>query len=439
MTYAQSVEFCAGLQSLPFSTTLVTIHTADEQSFLTHYLTGVFADGTNVWIGARQRRRSRPGFQWTDGTDMEYSRWLSGQPTDAPGYDCVTMKSRYLANGRVKTDGEWANVLCGLAHVVLCQRLQYWTYQQSQPILMATRRRTNWLSDELDALDVYSIMMNSTTFKRTHDVLPAVPLVVKSPYLSTWLFGRELFGHWAQFYTGAHTSMTGFVRVDSQAYKFMGAHYIAHEKILRAVQSGLRVTPTQSIFTFTAGPIELVVNFFTPIDPTDLKRLSLPASYISMSARSVDHKTHEVQVYLGMTGEWVTSDLNQVVEWDVREVNGKSNLVNGDFKLKNEKKFNENKELPEWGTIKFFTDSTATYEANFVDTMRSKFIKTGRLDNNVDRNYRKVSDNWPGIGFARTLTAGATHTAANTVYYGVAHVRRPAIEYTDSHLNQLWE
>ncbi|CAG2106284.1 unnamed protein product, partial [Medioppia subpectinata] len=29
--------------------------------------------------------------------------------------------------------------------------------------------------------------------------------------------------------------------------------------------------------------------------------------------------------------------------------------------------------------------------------------------------------------------------AANTVYYGVAHVRRPAIEYTDSHLNQLWE
>ncbi|CAG2102973.1 unnamed protein product, partial [Medioppia subpectinata] len=454
MTYAQSVEFCAGLQALPFSTTLATIHTADEQSFLTHYLAGVFADGTNVWIGARRRRRSRTDFQWTDGTDMEYNRWLSGQPADTPGYDCVTMKSRYLAPGRVETDGQWANVLCGSAQVALCQRLQYWTYQQSQPILMATRRRTNWLSDELDALrrllnatqhdrdalkddlvdtknelrdlrlDVYSLMVNSITFKKIHDILPAVPLVVKSPYLSTWLVGRELSGDWARFYTGAHTSMTGFVRVDSQAYRFMGAHYIAHQNILLAIQSGLRVTPTQSVFTFTAGPIELVVNFFTPIDPTDLKRLSLPASYISMSARSVDHKTHEVQVYLGMTGEWVTSDLNQVIEWDVREVKGKSNLIN---------------ELPEWGTIKFFTESTATYEANFVDTMRSKFVKTGKLDNTVNRNYRKVSDNWPGIGFARTLTAGTTHTAANTVYYGVAHVRRPAIEYTDSHLNQLWE
>ncbi|CAG2120893.1 unnamed protein product, partial [Medioppia subpectinata] len=193
MTYAQSVEFCAGLQALPFSTTLATIHTADEQSFLVHYLTGVFADGTNVWIGARRRRRRSPtGFQWTDGTDMEYSRWLA-------------------------------------------------------------------------------------------DVLPAVPLVVKSPYLSIWLTGRQLRGDWTKFWTGATISMAGAVRVDSHTYAFMD---VFTETLHSAVQSGLRVTPTQSVFTFTAGPIELVVNFFTPIDPTDLKRLSLPASYISMSARS---------------------------------------------------------------------------------------------------------------------------------------------------------
>ncbi|CAG2122569.1 unnamed protein product, partial [Medioppia subpectinata] len=158
-----------------------------------------------------------------------------------------------------------------------------------------------------------------------------------------------------------------------------------------------------------------------------------------MSARSIDHKTHEVQVYLDMSGEWVSNDVNQVVEWDVMEVKGKTNLINGNFRLKEQKQFQEDKDLAQWGTIKFFTDSTATYEANGCETLRSKFVKTGRLDNTVDRNYRKVSDNWPGIGFARTLTAGATHTAANTVYYGVAHVRRPAIEYTDSHLNQLWE
>ncbi|CAG2119196.1 unnamed protein product, partial [Medioppia subpectinata] len=264
MTYTQSVEFCAGLQALPFSTTLTTIHTADEQSFLTHYLAKVFADGTNVWIGARQRRRSSTGFQWTDGTDMEYSRWLSGEPTNDPGYDCVTMKSMYSTVGAIETHGEWANVLCGSAHVVLCQRLQYWTYQQSQPILMATRRRTNWLTDELNTLQR---ALNATQHDRdvlkndlvdTQHVLPAVPLVVKSPYLSTWLFGSQLSGDWPRFYTGAVTGMAGMVRVDGQTFVFMGGL-----EGIRAVQTGLRVTPTQSVFTFTAGPIELVVNFFT--------------------------------------------------------------------------------------------------------------------------------------------------------------------------------
>ncbi|CAG2108209.1 unnamed protein product [Medioppia subpectinata] len=284
-------------------------------------------------------------------------------------------------------------------------------------------------------LDAYNTKRESTELKITNDVLPAVPLVVKSPYLSTWMTGRQLGDDWTRSWNKDIRAMAGMVRVDGQTFVFMGGL-----EGIRAVQSGLRVTPTQSVFTFTAGPIELVVNFFTPIDPTDLKRLSLPASYISMSARSMDHKTHEVQVYLDMTGEWVTSDLNQVVEWDVSEVKGKSNLINGNFRLKEQKQFQEYQDLAQWGTIKFFTDSTATYEANSCDTvMRPKFIKTGKLDNTVCNNFRKVSDNWPGIGFARTLIAGTTHTAANTVYYGVAHVRRPAIEYTDSNLNQLWE
>ncbi|CAG2106283.1 unnamed protein product [Medioppia subpectinata] len=302
------------------------------------------------------------------------------------------------------------------------------------------------LSEELDTLryrlnateyvrDVLKNDLTHTQIELGKYVLPAVPLVVKSPYLSTWMTGRQLVNDWTRSWNRDIRAMAGMVRVDGQTFVFMGGL-----EGIRAVQSGLRVTPTQSVFTFTAGPIELVVNFFTPIDPTDLKRLSLPASYISMSARSMDHKTHEVQVYLDMTGEWVTSDLNQVVEWDVSEVKGKTNLINGNIRLKNQKQFQEYQDLAQWGTIKFFTDSTATYEANGCDTvMRPKFIKTGKLDNTVCNNFRKVSDNWPGIGFARTLTAGATHTAANTVYYGVAHVRRPAIEYTDSHLNQLWE
>ena len=72
--------------------------------------------------------------------------------------------------------------------------------------------------------------------------------------------------------------------------------------------------------------------------------------------------------------------------------------------------------------------------------MRSKFVKNGKLDNTVDQKFRKINDNWPGVGYVRTMAASPLTTGSLTVeYYGVAHVRRPAIEYTDSQLNQLWE
>lgn len=172
------------------------------------------------------------------------------------------------------------------------------------------------------------------------DVLPAVPLVVKNPYLSTWMSARQLAGEWPTFWTGAVKGMAGLVKVNGQTYEFMG--HPTQDPIgtnLRATQTGLKVTPTQSIFTFTAGPVELTVNFFTPIDPTDMKRLSLPASYIAVSARSLDNNNHDIQVYVDISAEWTSGDWGQVAEWDVNTVAG--NVVNFNLKLRNQRSLEE--------------------------------------------------------------------------------------------------
>jgi len=100
----------------------------------------------------------------------------------------------------------------------------------------------------------------------------------------------------------------------------------------------LKVTPTQSIFTFNAGPHRTwQSNFFNPIDPTDLKRLSLPASYISVSAWSLDSATHEVEVYLDISAEWTSGDSNEEVVWEVIEVIGNNTILNrryGDSRIR---------------------------------------------------------------------------------------------------------
>ena len=69
--------------------------------------------------------------------------------------------------------------------------------------------------------------------------------------------------------------------------------------------------------------------------------------------------------------------------------------------------------------------------------MRPTFIKTGLLSNTIDKNFRPINQNLPGFGFAHEMTA-STQQSAN-VYLGVAHVRRPAINYTVGQFNQLWE
>ena len=164
-----------------------------------------------------------------------------------------------------------------------------------------------------------------------------VPLVVKNPYLNTWTAGHELPGHNPTFWNRKVKGMTGLVRVNNQTYEFMG--YESKDRKMVAKQTGLKVTPTQSIFTLTAGPIELTVNFFTPIDPADLKRLSLPASYIAISARALDKGSYEIQVYVEITGEWASGDPKEIVEWNFTAIDPK--IANFDFKMKNPKVLEE--------------------------------------------------------------------------------------------------
>ena len=64
-------------------------------------------------------------------------------------------------------------------------------------------------------------------------------------------------------------------------------------------------------------------------------------------------------------------------------------------------------------------------------------MKNGKLSNTVDKAFRKINDRWPGVAFAHDITAGPQRSA--NVFFGIAHVRRPAISYTVGEFNQLWE
>ena len=58
---------------------------------------------------------------------------------------------------------------------------------------------------------------------------PAVPLVTIDPYTSVWSFSDRLYDSWPKHWTGAVHAMTGMIRVDGKAMRFMGADPLCSE------------------------------------------------------------------------------------------------------------------------------------------------------------------------------------------------------------------
>lgn len=81
-----------------------------------------------------------------------------------------------------------------------------------------------------------------------------------------------------------------------------------------AVQKEVKLSATQTMYTFTCGPVNLDLTFTSPLLPFDLDILSRPINYISYAASTTDGKEHDIRIYFEITPEWAVNELNQEVE-----------------------------------------------------------------------------------------------------------------------------
>lgn len=80
-----------------------------------------------------------------------------------------------------------------------------------------------------------------------------------------------------------------------------------------AVQKNVKITATQTKYDFTCGPIDLHVEFASPLLMDDLDLLSRPVNYLSYEATSNDGQSHDVEIYFEATPEWAVNETNQEV------------------------------------------------------------------------------------------------------------------------------
>jgi hypothetical protein len=68
-----------------------------------------------------------------------------------------------------------------------------------------------------------------------------------------------------------------------------------------AQQTNIKITATQSTYSFKCGPLNLEVTFSSPLVMTDLNLFASPVSYITYKVKANDKKTHSVSIYQGVS------------------------------------------------------------------------------------------------------------------------------------------
>ena len=157
---------------------------------------------------------------------------------------------------------------------------------------------------------------------------PAVPLITHDPYFSIWSMADHLTDAPTRHWTGSPQRLAGLVRIDGRVFRWMGD---SPRSAPVMSQSALHLTPTRTTYTFEGGGVNLVVDFLSPLLPSDPDVLSRPVTYITMTARSQDAGTHAVQLLLAADALLAVDRPTQQVTWSRSRLNDMTILRAANF------------------------------------------------------------------------------------------------------------
>ncbi|MBN1345771.1 MAG: DUF4965 domain-containing protein [Phycisphaerae bacterium] len=266
---------------------------------------------------------------------------------------------------------------------------------------------------------------------------PATPLVTVDPYMSAWSFSDRLTDEWPRHWTGAVHAMAGMVRVDGKTWRFMGPDAVGGAA---ADQIDRTVRPTQTLYAFHAGPIELRVTFTTPLLPDDLDLLSCPVTYVTFDVCSRDGKAHDVRLYFDATAEWAVNEAKQEVTWDrMPETPAGMSLLR--FGSKDQPVLGsagDNRRI-DWGYFYVgVPDMPGSRAAITSHTLgREGFVSGGTLPKSDDnRKPRAARDDWPVI--ACCLGLGSVGETMVSRHLLLAYDDVVSIMYMNNRLRGWW-
>ncbi|KAK0101430.1 hypothetical protein ONS95_006603 [Cadophora gregata] len=293
---------------------------------------------------------------------------------------------------------------------------------------------------------------------------PVLPLIVRNPYLSTWLgHAREdPWEHWPIFWTGQEVGLSVLAAVGKSdtVYPLLGrpqdslpksgeSFTVSYPKYLGATFDASTTNLTYHIPAPNSShdPAEIVLSFLSPITPTSTLRQSIPASYLTVHVSG----NFEIDIYIDLNGLWVSANRGNEIEWELSQSQassgaGKEALKTWKIKRRIEQLLTEDADRGEWGTLHFTGPADVRHEAGTSALLRQRFSRTGTLQNIVDDRFRSIMDDEPVFAFAKSFklngTSAAGGKAHDSVLFTLAHVQDPVIQFASARgttlMRPLW-
>jgi len=263
---------------------------------------------------------------------------------------------------------------------------------------------------------------------------PATPLITHDPYFSIWSTSDQLTGSDTTHWTGKPQPLSGIVRIDGTAFRFMGR---APESIPAMVQTTHDVTPTHTRYEFRQNGVALQLVFFTPAMMNDLDLLSRPVTYLTWKAQATDGAAHHVSVLLDVnplvavndSGEQIISFRHQTSRLDVLSVGSRDQAIlnrsGDDLRI-------------DWGYFHIAVPKDEAAQTAIASGIVRTFAESGSVPQN------------DSIGMPRSINRATPHIAA-VFDFGkvgpqsmerhllVSYTEGFAIQYLERNLRPYWQ
>ncbi|RDX47956.1 hypothetical protein OH76DRAFT_1405499 [Lentinus brumalis] len=262
----------------------------------------------------------------------------------------------------------------------------------------------------------------------------AIPLAVRSPHFSVWYQntagGQPLPNSWPFFWNGPIIGWAGRIRVDEVTYSWMGDDGIWNST---AIVVDIQITPTRSIFVMQAGPMNVTVTYLSPIEPSDWVNQSIPFSYVSVEAQSLDGATHNVQMYSDISSELVTgirpsgTQGGAAVRW---QNNRTAQTLYHETEPETLQQYTEISEQAQDGRgyYAMALSPGLTWEIDTDVVCRHQFANTGNLTNTQQATFGPMGQPW--YVFAIAMDLGTIQSTSSPVTWAIGYVRDPIAPYT---------